>query len=405
MRPQWSLNALRAACLELWRDGRGWILVVVSAGWLLSLGTRLVYPAILPYIRADFDLGLASVGLLVTVLWAAYAIGQFPGGVLGDLVGERTVLVASTVVAAVALLAVSVAPSVWLLFLATGLFGLTTALYGPTRFTVFADIYANRMGTAIGLSMAAGSVGNAVLPVIAVSLAAAGSWRTSFAAFVPLFLVISVGLWIVLPHRTAPERGTTASGRLGLPAGLREGLTGGAIPLFVAIQCTMGLVYQGFIGFYPTYLIVVKGLSEGVAAALFGLFFAMSVVVQPMAGVALDRLGLRRSLVAVLGTITVSLLALPAVAGLAQLAALTVFLSCISGYGAITQTTIADAIPTAMKGTGLGMLRSGWILFGSVSPVAIGILGDRGLFTEGFLALGGIAAVGLCLALFAPATR
>jgi predicted MFS family arabinose efflux permease len=253
--------------------------------------------------------------------------------------------------------------------------------------------------------MAAGSVGNAILPVVAVSLAAVGTWRTSFAAFVPLFLLISVALWIVLPRRTAPEREGSASGRLGLPAGLRAGLTGGAIPLFVAIQCTMGLVYQGFIGFYPTYLIEVKGLSEGTAAALFGLFFAMSVVVQPLAGAALDRLGPRRALLLLLGTITASLLALPPVAGLGHLAALTVVLSTISGYGAITQTTIADTIPTAMKGTGMGILRSGWILFGSISPVTIGLLGDRGLLTEGFLALGGVAAVGLFLALFAPATR
>lgn len=390
---------------ELWRDGRGLVLIVVSAGWLLSLGTRLVYPAIVPYLRADFGLDLAAIGLLVTVLWAAYAIGQFPGGVLADLVGERDILVISTAFASITLLIVSVAPSVLVLFVGTCLFGFMTALYGPTRFTVFSDIYARQMGTAIGLSMAAGSVGNAVLPIIMVSVATLSTWRASFASLVPLFLVTSIALWVVVPRRTSSVRGSVETISIGLPSGLRAGLTGGVIPLFVAIQFTMGLVYQGFIGFYPTYLVEVKNLSTGFAASLFGLFFAMSIVVQPSAGVALDRLGPRRSLVTILGTLLVGLLALIAAEGVGQLIAVTIVLSCISGYGAITQTIIADAIPEEMTGTGLGLLRSGWILFGSLSPVAIGLLGDRGMLNEAFLALGAVAACGLFLALFAPSTR
>jgi len=35
----------------LWQDGRGWVLLVVSLGWLLTIGTRIVYRALLPAIR------------------------------------------------------------------------------------------------------------------------------------------------------------------------------------------------------------------------------------------------------------------------------------------------------------------------------------------------------------------
>jgi len=29
---------------ELWRDGKGWVLITVSAGWFLSIGVRFTYP-------------------------------------------------------------------------------------------------------------------------------------------------------------------------------------------------------------------------------------------------------------------------------------------------------------------------------------------------------------------------
>ena len=77
------LGPLRA----LWSEGRGIVLLAVSVGWLVSIGVRLVYPALLPSIRAALEFDLTSAGLVVTVLWACYALMQFPGGLLADRIG------------------------------------------------------------------------------------------------------------------------------------------------------------------------------------------------------------------------------------------------------------------------------------------------------------------------------
>lgn len=46
-----------------------------------------------------------------------------------------------------------------MLFVGTIAFGLATALYGPIRFTILTDVYAEKVGSAIGLTLAAGSLG------------------------------------------------------------------------------------------------------------------------------------------------------------------------------------------------------------------------------------------------------
>lgn len=78
---------VRRVAAELWRRGRGPTLVAVGGGWFLSIAVRMVSPAVLPYLRAGFGLGLATVGLPITTLWVAYALGQLPGGLLEDRVG------------------------------------------------------------------------------------------------------------------------------------------------------------------------------------------------------------------------------------------------------------------------------------------------------------------------------
>jgi MFS family permease len=162
-------------------------------------------------------------------------------------------------------------------------------------------------------------------------------------------------------------------------------------------------MYQGFTGFYPTYLIEVKGLSPSVASGLFGLFFAMGMLVQPATGVTGDRIGERRALMIVLGTSTVTLAALPFVTGFWGVVGITIALSSLLGRGVLTLTYLTNALPEDMRGTGLGILRSGYMLIAASSPILIGILADIGRFDEAFLLLAGAGGVMLLLTLVLPA--
>lgn len=393
---------LRTAIADLRRDGRGWILLTVSAGWFLSQGMRLVYPALIPYFRTEFAIGLTVAGLLVTVLWVAYALGQLPGGILGDRVGEGNILVFSTATSAVMVLVVGLSPDIRMLFVATIIFGFATAMFGPTRFTIFTDIYTERAGTAVGLTMAAGSIGNSLLHVAAGFVAAYLSWRVGFVAAVPLFAIVTAGLWWYVPSRTSGETSAVDEFSLETARRIIDGISSRPIMVVLAIQIFLSFAYQGFMGFYPTYLVDAKGLSPQLAAVFFGVFYLVGSVVQPIAGSCMDRFGTRVALVGVVGIIVVSMVALPFVHGIPQLLALTVVLASLTGYAPITQTYLSSSLPDDMKGTGLGAVRTGFILLGATSPVLVGALGDFGYLNEAFLGLAGVAAIGLLLATQIP---
>lgn len=386
---------------DLRSEGRGPILLAVAGGWFLSLGVRLVFPAILPHLRAAFGLDLTTAGLLLTTLWVAYALGQFPGGVLGDRLGEGTVLVASTIVATgtVALLAVS--SGLATLFAGTILFGLATALYGPTRYTILSDVYLERDGTAIGLTLAAGNVGNAVLPALAGVLAAYSTWRFGFGFAVPLFALTAVALWWAVPARTSPAGATTAVSVDTARRILRTATRRNAL-LAAGVLLINSFVWQGFTGFYPTYLIDAKGLSPGIAAALFGAFFAVGIVVQPLAGACNDRFGARPTLLAVVCPIVLGLAALPFAEGLAALVGLTLLLSSLLGTSPVAHAFLVDELADDLQGSGLGLLRTVYMSIAAVAPVVVGALADAGRFDGAFLLLAGVAVGMIALSFGLP---
>jgi len=300
------------------------------------------------------------------------------------------------------LLLVTVSFSLWTLFAATIAFGFATGLYGPHRFTIFTDIYTDRAGTAVGLTMAAGSVGNTVLPATAVAIAGYASWRLGFGVLIPLFILVSASIYAFVPKRTSQSTGEAEMFSMSTLRRLRTAVIGGGIPLVVGIHVVTAFVSNGFLGFYPTYLIEVKGFSPQTAALLYGSYFALGVAIQPMTGMLRDRFGSKWTLILVAGMFFLGLVALQFAASVVHIVALTVLLSHRNGLGVVTNTFIADTLDDDIKGSGLGLLRTSWILTGAMSPIFVGFLGDLGQLNFAFLVLAGIAGVAMLMTLFVP---
>ena len=53
------------------------------------------------------------------------------------------------------------------------------------------------------ITMAAGDLGNSVMPPLAGSIAVVAAWQLGFGFAIPLFLVAAVGLWVTLPERSS----------------------------------------------------------------------------------------------------------------------------------------------------------------------------------------------------------
>ena len=382
-------------------DGRGWTLAVVAAGWLAILGGRYLFPAILPQVRRFFDVDNATAGAAITAIWAAYALMQFPAGALVDSFDERTLLTTSLVVAAGAVAAVSLAPTFALFVVACVLFGLGTGIYGPARGVAISKVFGEHDGTAIGLTLAAGSIGSAALPFLASVFVGPLGWQATVALLAVPFLVVAVGVWWAVPHLAGTDNRGRSTGEWA--AGLRRAVSRRAVAVAVLATTLMLFVLQGLTAFLPTYLIAAKGLNQEHAAGLFALFFLSGALAQFVAGSAADRYGDGVVLLATAAFGVVPLGLLPFVDGLAPLGVLTVFLGFRLAAAPVNNAYIIAVLPDAVQGTAWGFLRTGFFLLASLGSTVVGGFFDAGLADESFLALAALTAVAAGCYVFLPA--
>ncbi len=392
------IRRARYSVVGLQGGGRGKTLLAIASSSFLLIGVQMIYPVLLPELRATYGLGLGTAGLLLTVLWLANAAGQVPGGMLADQIGEGRVLVASTLLSAVAVILIVTADSVIALFALTILLGGSIALFGVARYTILENLFPDRVGTAVGIVLAAADAGQALLPPLAGVLAAAILWQLGFIYTLPLFIAVIVALWLYVPTSTATDghdvAGTFSKENLVYAI---ENIYQGPVLYASGSFIVYMTVWITFTGFYPTYLIEVKGLAVTTAGILFGIFFAVGVAIKPLSGIAYDRIGVRRSIAIIAGISSVSLAALPLIDGLIPLIITTLLIAPILGSGTITQSYIIEVLPSETKGTGLGIVRTSGMMLAAMSPAVFGLLADRGFFHEVFLSLAVCAAAMILL--------
>lgn len=388
------------------RSGRlagnsGWLLGAIAFGWFLTLGTRFLLPAILPQIKLAFDIGNTTAGVAITAVWLGYGLMQFPAGVLVDRLDERTLLSVSLALAGGCIGLISVAPVFGVFLSACGAFGLATGLFGTSRGIALAKFFQSKQGRAFGVTLGAGSVGSAALPVVGSSVTGIAGWRIAVGLTVPLFLLSALGVRLLVP---GDDDGTEEDGfefeqLLGT---LRDSFANRPIVIGVAAYTLMLFTYQALTGFLPTYLIQEKGLSQGTASLLFALLFLSGAGFQLGCGSAADRFGTRPVIltIAVVGVVTLA--ALPSVSGIVGLSVLIVVMASRIAAASVMNPYIIEGLPDEGTGTLWGLLRTGFFSVGATGSTVVGALSDAALFDEAFYLLAGLTVLAVALFLFLP---
>lgn len=395
------VGTLTGEAQALRRGGRGRILLAIALPWGTIVGVRMALPVLLPYIQSEFHLSLSVAGLLVTTLWFFTAVGQLPAGILTDRYNEGLLMSTSLVLVGLALAWITLTASPLALFVAVGLWGLGHSLFPIARITMLAEVYPDRLGSALGVTMAIQDLGQTVVPPIAGVLALVLVWQLGLGFVLPMLVLGAVGIWLAVPKST--RNGGSGGGFTAETA--RAIITEIRRPTMVFMTFILFLfifLWQAFTAFYPTYLVVEKGVSATVASVLFGLFFAAGAVVKPLSGMAYDRIGMRWSLVLVLVGPVGALLVLPVVENLLLLVGVTLVVSTMLGTGAITQSFLANLFAPDVQGTGLGAVRTTAAVLGSAGPVLFGVVADRGFFDEGYVVLAVLLGVVVLLTLRMP---
>ncbi len=154
-----------AAIAEGRRDGARWrVLGLVCAGVVLSMTTWFSATAITPELVKVFAMSTGEASWLTNSVQVGFVVGALLSSLVGlpDLISLRKLMGASAVVAALANLALLVAPSVGFLLLARLITGVALAGIYPPALKLISTWFQRGRGTALGAVIAALTLGSAL---------------------------------------------------------------------------------------------------------------------------------------------------------------------------------------------------------------------------------------------------
>lgn len=270
-----------------------WVALALVFVTRSSMGAQFqALASVAPLMATDLHLSYAQVGWLIGIYMLPGMLLALPGGVIGQRLGERRV-----VVAGLALMVIGTTLTAMAGGFATAAGGRLISGVGAVLMNILlpkliADWFQGReTATAMAVVLTSWPVGLGLATATLGALAAATSWRTALLATAA---VAFLGLALMLLFREAPRADAPARAPLAA-RDVRLGVAGGfAWGCFNASLVTI-------IAFGPG-LLIARGMSLGDAGWVVSLAIWLTMISVPLGGFASDKLG-RPTLVIVVGSL------------------------------------------------------------------------------------------------------
>ena len=207
---------------------RGWILAVMCLGAFMVFLDSAVVNTALPAISRDLGASTSTLQWVVNAYILILAGLLLVGGTVGDRFGRKRWFGIGTVIFGGAAGLASLAPNAETLIAFRAVQGLAAAFILPATLSIITDVFPREeRSKAIGIWVAAGSVGFIAGPMVGGALVDAIDWQAVFWMHLPVAAVVLVGLRLVPESRDSRHLPLDISGAiLG---------TGGLIALVFAI--------------------------------------------------------------------------------------------------------------------------------------------------------------------------
>lgn len=407
---------------------RWWILLLISVMYLICYMDRASISVAAPAMVKQFGLTRGQMAIVFSTFAWAYALGQIPGGWLGDRFGPRKVLGAIMIWWAAMAILTGAARGLASLFTARLLLGLGEAGAFPvaTRGMQLWFPKAER-GLISGVTHSFARLAGAVTPFIAVAVLVAFGWRAIFFLFGSLGLVWALMFWLV--YRNRPEqhssvnraelaqiRGTNPDGTIKQLDLRRPAVPWAAILRsrnMWSLALAYGCFFYGsyfFLTWYPTYLLEYRHLSLK-AIGLVGPIPPFAAMLGEITGGSVAdllyrktaRLRLSRGVVGATALSLAAAFLIPAamtngaMSAVLFLAASSFFLDMVVGPSwAVTMDTGGQ-----FSGTVAAVMNMTGALGASLSPLVFGFFAARHLWIAPFFVTAGVlvsgALIWICL--------
>lgn len=353
-------------------------LALCAMAFMATMIARLAISPVVPLITADLAVSNTAIGVALTGMWVAYALTQFPSGVLGDRFGERVVILTALAGTALTSLVIAGAGNIVVFALGTVCLGVAAGLHYTTATTFLAKQF-DDIGRAIGIHLSGGPIAGLLAPPVAAMIGARYGWRPALllgtAAAVPAF-----GLFAWRVRSTEPTRpDQRMRSRFELEP-LLDLLRRPSIAFTTVLSVLGAFTWQATASFLPTFLAVGGGLSTTMAGVLFSVYFVVHGLTQPVIGWFSDRAG--RDAAAMLtmaaGVVGYGLLVwtVSTGAGLVPLAGGTVIIGLSMSWGPTLQSRFMDQLGPDERGAGFGLVRTVYMVVGASGSVVVGAVSD-----------------------------
>ena len=157
---------------------------------------HLILPPLFPWLKAEFALSYAELGLLMSVFFVISCIVQAASGFLVDRIGARPVLFAGVGLLALSAIVLSQSNGYGLLMLGAVIAGCGNGVFHPVDYTLINHkVSAPRLPYAYSAHGVTGYLGWAVAPVFMAGIAALADWRIALLCAAVLETLILLVLW------------------------------------------------------------------------------------------------------------------------------------------------------------------------------------------------------------------
>ncbi len=339
---------------------------------------------LLPIWAETFGLSFLQVGFLKTLFSGAMATFQIPAGILAERLGERRLLVLGTILLGIGYAGFGVSGGLVGLAACLAFAGLGSSMQHPLASSIISRAFAGGpQRAALGTYNFTGDVGKVIFPAaMAFGIAYAG-WELSSAIFGILAIVAGAGIYLALRRL---DLGNRPISEWALPdaddGGPGDGVVQGwgirqraGFSYLSAIGIVDSITRAGFLTFLP-FLLTAKGADVKLIGIALALTFAGGAAGKLLCGLAAERLGIVRCVVAteaLTGIMIIAIIALPLAWILALLPVIGVVLN---GTSSVLYGTVGDFAEPSRQSRVFGLFYTLVVGSSAAAPVVFGIISD-----------------------------
>ena len=243
------------------------ILAITGGSHLSVHALMLALPSLIPIIRNEFNVGLDTLGFVVTISAFMFGLGAIPAGWAEKRFGGRQLLLIYQFGSSISAILVALSSSFEMMVISLGLMGFFCSIYHPAGLTLISH-RVDKLTKGMAVHGIFGSTGSALGPILATAVAALISWRASYAVLGTFNGILAISTFFAIPyHRRAdiPEEEF---------ANHKEKTNKPALILYFLTNAFLGMAYYGFTTFMPVHFAdntnsFLPSMSANMKAGLF----------------------------------------------------------------------------------------------------------------------------------------